>query len=146
MHIKSNDIVEIFLGGTLEELGQLASALDLFCKQYGLDDLTKNQINLILEELYTNTANYGFKDIKNGRVKIRLTIADGQLEIFYQDNGVAFNPLEKDNPDTLLSVDDRAIGGLGIFLVKTLTNHLAYSRVDQYNQITMKKTLPLKRN
>jgi serine/threonine-protein kinase RsbW len=145
MNSKSNDTVEIFLGGTLEELNQLGLALDLFCSKNGLDDLTKNQINLILEELYTNTANYGFKEVENGRVTIKLSIIDGQLEIFYQDNGVAFNPLAKDNPDTLLNLDDRAIGGLGVFLVKTLTNHLTYSRVDQYNQILMKKTLPLKR-
>jgi serine/threonine-protein kinase RsbW len=141
MNMKSKNTAEIVLGGAVAEVHQLALALDVFCKELGLDELTKNQINLILEELYTNTANYGFKDIKNGQVTITLSLTEDQLDIVYQDNGVAFNPLEKDDPDILLSIEDRAIGGLGVFFVKALTDHVEYQRLGEFNQIKMKKKI-----
>ena len=98
-------------------------------------------MNLILEELYTNTANYGFEGIDDGQVKISLSVIDHQLEICFEDNGIAFNPLDISDPDLMLSLDDRPIGGLGVFFVKTLTEHVEYHRVGNFNQIKMIKSL-----
>ena len=64
-----------------------------------------------------------------------------KLKIIYQDNGPAFNPLEIADPDLTLSLDDRPIGGLGIFFVKSLTDAVSYSREGELNQIKMQKTL-----
>lgn len=139
MNNSPKNTLEVSLKGGLEEIDHLATALDLFFNEAGLDDLIKNQVNLILEELYTNTANYGFQGIINGQVTITLSVMDGQLEMIYQDNGIAFNPLEMEDPDLLLSIDDRPIGGLGVYFVKAMTDHVEYSRAGEFNRLKMKK-------
>ncbi len=141
MNDHSKNTLQILLRGNLEEINHLALAIEQFCEGAGLDDLIKNQVNLILEELYTNTANYGFQGITNGEVTITLSVIDDQLLMTYQDNGIAFDPLEMEDPDLMLSLDDRAIGGLGVFFVKALTDHVEYHRVGEFNQLKMNKSL-----
>ena len=141
MNDHSKNTLQILLRGNLEEINHLALAIEQFCEGAGLDDLIKNQVNLILEELYTNTANYGFQGITNGEVTITLSVIDDQLLTTYQDNGFAFDPLEMEDPDLMLSLDARAIGGLGVFFVKALTDHVEYHRVGEFNQLKMNKSL-----
>jgi len=141
MNDHSKNTLQILLRGNLEEINHLALAIEQFCEGAGLDDLIKNQVNLILEEFYTNTANYGFQGITNGEVTITLSVIDDQLLMTYQDNGFAFDPLEMEDPDLMLSLDDRAIGGLGVFFVKALTDHVEYHRVGEFNQLKMNKSL-----
>ena len=144
MNNSPKNILKVILKGGLEEIDHLALAIDLFFENAGTDALVKNQVNLILEELYTNTVNYGFQGITNRQVKIALSLTESQLEMTYQDNGIAFNPLNMNAPDLMLSIDDRAIGGLGIFFVKTMTDHIEYSRVGECNRLKMKKSLLMK--
>jgi len=141
MNNLSKKTLQINLTGGAEESADLASAIEQFCERENLGDMVKNQVNLILEELYTNTANYGFEGIDDGQVKISLSVIDHQLEICFEDNGIAFNPLDISDPDLMLSLDDRPIGGLGVFFVKTLTEHVEYHRVGNFNQIKMIKSL-----
>ena len=141
MNTSQKNSIEIILNGHLDEIAHLASALDRFCDDAIMSDLVKNQINLVLEELYTNTVNYGLVGISNGQVIINLLALNNQLEIRYQDNGIAFNPLEMTDPDLMLSLDDRPIGGLGVFFVKAMTDNVTYSRVGGWNQLLMHKSL-----
>ncbi|CAN4265607.1 RsbW Anti-sigma regulatory factor (Ser/Thr protein kinase) [Methylophilaceae bacterium] len=141
MNNSQNNSIEIILNGRLDEIANLASELDRFCNDAIVSDLVKNQINLVLEELYTNTANYGLVGISNGQVIINLLALNNQLEIRYKDNGIAFNPLEIADPDLMLSLDDRPIGGLGVFFVKAMTDNVTYSRVGGWNQLLMQKSL-----
>ena len=140
MNTSQKNSIEIILNGHLDEIAHLASALDRFCDDAIMSDLVKNQINLVLEELYTNTVNYGLVGISNGQVIINLLALNNQLEIRYQDNGIAFNPLEMADPDLMLSLDDRPIGGLGVFFVKAMTDNVTYSRVGGWNQLLMHKS------
>jgi anti-sigma regulatory factor (Ser/Thr protein kinase) len=57
------------------------------------------------------------------------------------DQGIPFNPLEKDEPDISLPVDERNIGGLGIFMVRNLVDDLSYHRDDHQNILTIIKQL-----
>ena len=130
---------EIILNNGLAGIEQLASALDHFFNQQGLSEQLKNQVNLVLEELYTNSVSYGFEGISNGYVAIDLSNKGSHLEIVYQDNGIAYNPLQTEDPQLLLSVEERPIGGLGVFFVKTMTDHVEYSRSGELNMVRMIK-------
>ena len=83
MNTSQKNSIEIILNGHLDEIAHLASALDRFCDDAIMSDLVKNQINLVLEELYTNTVNYGLVGISNGQVIINLLALNNQLEIRY---------------------------------------------------------------
>lgn len=133
--------VQIVLTNSAAGIEQLASALARFFNEEGLEEPIKNQVNLVLEELYTNTVNYGFEGINDGRVVIALLNNGSCLDIVYQDNGIAYNPLQAEDPELLLSVEDRSIGGLGVFFVKTMTDHVEYMRDGGFNIIKMTKNL-----
>ncbi len=132
---------EIILTNGLPDIEKLASALDHFFNQQGLDAQVKNQVNLVLEELYTNTVNYGFAGVADGHVEISILHMENHLEIVYQDNGIAYDPLQEDDPELTLNIEDRPIGGLGVFFVKTLTDHVEYARKDRFNVLKMMKSL-----
>ena len=79
MNTSQKNSIEIILNGHLDEIANLASALDRFFDDAIMSDLVKNQINLVLEELYTNTANYGLVGISNGQVIINLLMLNNQI-------------------------------------------------------------------
>ena len=96
-----------------------------------------NKINILFDEVYANIANYSGATL----AKISYCIEGRQLSVTFADNGVAYNPLDAETPDITLSADARKIGGLGIFMVKKLTNHVAYARTDDWNVLTLTLSL-----
>ena len=66
---------------------------------------------------------------------------DGLLKIVITDNGIPFNPLETREPDITLPLEERPIGGLGIFLVKQLMTDVRYDRSEGKNRLTMTKEI-----
>lgn len=102
----------------------------------------KMQINLAVEEIFVNIAHYAYGS-ETGMAKIvsELDPAGTMLTIIFIDQGIPFNPLQKEDPNTNLSPDDRQIGGLGIFLVKKLMNEVDYKYYEGCNILTIKKDI-----
>ena len=57
------------------------------------------------------------------------------------DSGKPFDPLTRPDPDLTLDAEDRGIGGLGIYMVKTSMDRVTYEREDGQNVFTMWKRL-----
>lgn len=72
-------------------------------------------------------------------VEVKVEHKDGVLEIEFRDAGVEFDPLAKDDPDITASVDDRPIGGLGIFLCKRMMDYVSYEFFEGCNIFKMSK-------
>lgn len=98
-------------------------------------------IHLVCEELVVNVVSYAYENEADGFLTIRIDKTDDTLSIQFVDGGVAFNPLEKEQPDTTLALEDREIGGLGIFLTKQMMDEVTYQRVDNENVLTIKKRI-----
>ncbi len=97
------------------------------------------QTLLSVEEIFVNIASYAYGD-KEGDATILLKILDPKgIEITFIDKGVYYDPLKKIDPDITAKAEDRAIGGLGIFLVKKNMDELEYKYEDGKNQFTMRK-------
>lgn len=96
-------------------------------------------INLALDELVTNVILYGFPaDTEKKDIRIDLTKEDDVIRVIMEDEGVEFNPFsEVSEPSIDDSLEDRAIGGLGVFFVKSLTDDAWYERIDNKNRITL---------
>ena len=73
-------------------------------------------IHLVCEELVVNVVSYAYPEGVEGYLKIQIEKADGCITLKFIDGGVPFNPLERDMPDVSLPLEERQIGGLGIFL------------------------------
>jgi anti-sigma regulatory factor (Ser/Thr protein kinase) len=97
--------------------------------------------NLAIEELVTNCIKYGYDDSSEHLIEIELKLSDGQLEITVTDDGHPFNPLELPEPNTSLPIEERPIGGLGIHLLRKMSDAMDYTRADGRNRLTLRKTL-----
>ena len=80
------------------------------------------KIDLIIEEIVVNIVNYGCKGIKNCVIDIRVETSGDNVILEISDNGVAFNPLDRKDPDIKAGLDKRRPGGLGIFFVKQIAH------------------------
>ncbi len=98
------------------------------------------QINVAIDEIYSNIVKYGYPDTPGPvTVKfIRQEDPDGVM-IRFEDDGVAYNPLKKEDPDITLSAEERNIGGLGIFVVKKTMDDMKYEYENERNILTLFK-------
>lgn len=94
---------------------------------------------LSIEEIYVNVANYAYED-SVGNCRVQYTLSDSSMAIDVWDSGIPFNPLEREDPDITLKAEDRKIGGLGIFMTKTMMDEITYEYKDGQNHIWMKKS------
>ena len=88
--------------------------------------------------LFSNIANYAYPN-KEGFVDIALKIHPDEIEIQFKDNGIPYNPLAREDPDITLSVEERGVGGLGIYMVKKSMDEVAYEYTNGQNIFTMVK-------
>ena len=126
------------MGNDWAELVSLTEKLTLFFHTHKNPNMI-NSVNLLLEELYSNTLNYG----QCGKVHVTITLEmrDHELLIQYEDNGLPFNPFEEaKQPDLGSTLEERAIGGLGIHFIKNMTDSQQYERLEGINKITLSKS------
>lgn len=100
------------------------------------------QIDVAIDELLANIASYAY-DPGTGEATVRLDYEDSTrtLSITFIDSGIAYDPLRKPDPDITLGAEERAVGGLGIFLVKKTMDDMAYVRRDGRNELTIYKRI-----
>ena len=97
---------------------------------------TKSAMMVAIDEIASNIVRYsGAPDFT-----VRVVVEDASVSVIFSDAGKKFNPLEKKDPDVSLSVDERAIGGLGLFMVKRMMDEVTYDHVDGRNVLTLRKS------
>jgi len=95
------------------------------------------ELDLLIEEIFMNVCWHAYPDGRQGVVALTYSVpAPGELRVEVADQGAAFNPLTAAPPDLTLNLEGRPIGGLGIFLVKTLAPSLTYRRDRDWNRLT----------
>lgn len=107
-----------------------------------LDKKFKSQIHLACEEALVNVINYAYPD-RTGNVEISVEVQkdEGTLFISFADEGTEFNPLQKAAPDLGLPMEERSIGGLGVYMYKTIMDEVSYERKEGKNILTFLKKL-----
>lgn len=108
-----------------------------YLSQLGYSEDSINKICLSIEEVVVNIISYGFPDDVKEDITIEVWQKDGNLTIEVIDSGLPFNPLESKDPDVNAPLEQRDIGGLGIFFVKQLTDQLTYERLNDRNILTL---------
>ena len=128
---------EIALDGSIDELERLVTTVADFCRRHALDDNVEFDLNLVLEELFTNSLRHGGCQGVPAAADIRLRLLPAGVELQYRDRGLAFNPLEAPEPDLTAPLMDRKIGGLGVHLVRQIMQDVRYHRSADTNEVTM---------
>ena len=135
----TDDALELSLVNDLRNIAVAAEDIEAFCARHGLAEQIAFEVNLAVDELVTNTISYGYDDDEEHRIDLVLRLEGGALVIEIADDGRAFDPLQAPAPDIGASLQDRAIGGLGICLVHKTMDSVAYRRQDGRNVVTLTK-------
>lgn len=118
--------IEIRLKNQLPEIHRLAELVDAFFSDQGLPGKLSYNFNLAFDEIITNIVSYGYDDSDEHTIDVRLELVDGRVEAEVVDDAKAYDPLQAKEPDINASLEDRPIGGLGVFFVKELMDDVRY--------------------
>ncbi len=103
---------------------------------------TQTAIAVAMEEIFVNISRYAYgSGVGTAKISIRIDPDTRNATFVVTDTGVAFNPLEKPDPDITLPAEEREVGGLGIFIIKKTMDSVAYARENGENRLTMIKNL-----
>lgn len=131
----------LILHNDIKQIPQLAEFVEAVAGMVHLDNGLTMSINLALEEAVTNVILYAYPEGSDGLVDIEAVIHDDMLKFIVSDAGKPFDPTAAPEADITLDVEDRPIGGLGIFLVRNIMDSVFYKREDGKNILTMTKNL-----
>ena len=103
---------------------------------WNLSEELINKIDLCAEEIFINISSYAYPE-KAGMIDVLIDKNDSEIILEFKDTGFAYNPLEKPDPDITAPPEQRQPGGLGIFMVKQVTQKVSYERSEDKNILIM---------
>jgi len=112
-----------------------------FAAEQGISPTIMQKVQVVSEELLSNIIFYAYEDKRDYEIEITVDTIEEQLKLTIVDDGLPFNPLEAEKPETSLALQDREIGGLGIHLVINLMDEVTYERRGEQNVITLTKEI-----
>lgn len=124
----------------LAELHGLRSFLEAFCAQAAIGRDGCLRLNLVLEELFTNTVRHGHRGDCDAPVWVSLSEGkDRQVSVSYEDTARAFNPFPRESIDTTQEI--RQLDGRGVLLLRTLSVTRDYAYLYGRNRIRLALSL-----
>jgi len=129
------------LKSKLSELNRLCRYLEDCGDVLNLPQKCIFEINVGLDELFTNIVSYGFDDDLEHQIKFSLAKDDDKLIVHVEDDGVPFNPLDVRTGSVSTDLDSTDIGGLGIHLVKNMMDDIDYKRSEGKNKVILQKSV-----
>ncbi len=133
---------EIVLDAKRENLPQLFEFITKTLREYSDDEKTIRKVKLCVEEAFMNIAAYAYNP-EVGPAKVSVTALGEpyplRVQVVFTDNGKPFNPLKAESPDVESGLEDRQVGGLGIFLIKKEMDDITYEYRDGQNILTLEK-------
>lgn len=125
---------------TVEGMARLMAASDAFCQEQSIPSEISGRLQLVLDELLVNVVSHGSGSSQQQptiRLLLRHLPEDQLLVVEIRDDGIPFNPFALAEPDTDLSIEERELGGLGIFLVRALARTFSYSHEAPWNTVLL---------
>jgi anti-sigma regulatory factor (Ser/Thr protein kinase) len=133
---------ELTIDASLENIERVTAFVDEQLERLACPIKAQMQIDIAIDELFGNIAHYAYNP-EVGPATVRVEVQDEPLAVVitFIDHGVPYDPLAKEDPDTSLSLEERQIGGLGIYMVKKSMDEIAYEYKNGQNILTIKKAL-----
>lgn len=127
---------------TTEALNDAMAFVDETLEEAGCSMKVQMQIDIAVEEIFVNIAHYAYTP-GTGDAVLRVELQENPraVSITFEDRGVPYDPLAKEDPDVTLDAEERQIGGLGIFMVKKSMDEVKYRHEDGKNILTLVKCL-----
>jgi len=122
----------------LSAFEQVKSLIEEFGQAAGLGREDRHKLTLIVEELFTNTVTHGHHGDSDAPVQVTLEVTDAGVELIYEDSAPQYDPVAASRrTDIESTINERRVGGLGVFLTISLTNGAVYRFVEGRNRISL---------
>jgi anti-sigma regulatory factor (Ser/Thr protein kinase) len=133
---------EMTIAATVENIGAVTDFVNEQLEALDCPMKAQMQIDIAIDELFGNIAHYAYNpDVGEATVRVEVTDEPLSVVITFIDGGVPYDPLSAADPDTTLSAEERAIGGLGIFMVRKSMDDVSYRYENGRNILSIRKTL-----
>ena len=133
---------ELTLAATVENIEVVTDFVNEELEAFDCPMKAQMQIDIAIDELFGNIAQYAYSpEVGEATVRVELMEDPRAAVITFIDKGVPYDPLAKSDPDTTLSAEERAVGGLGIFMVKKTMDEITYEYKDGQNILAIRKSL-----
>ena len=139
--LNHSGIRRLVLHNDVQQISLLSCWMEEVAQAYGLDLALTLSLNLAVEEAVTNVILYAYPPETRGELSLDCVRDDEGLQFILSDAGKPFDPTAAPPADITLSAEERAIGGLGIHLVRTIMDQVHYRYQDGNNILTMIKKL-----
>lgn len=134
--------MKLFYKNNFSSLTKLAADIEAFSTQNHIPQSITYALNLCLDEVLTNIISYGRK-YKNQDCQIEMTLStsNNQVSATIRDSGIPFNPLKDSHtpPDLQSPIEDRSVGGLGVYFLEQYMDIVEYKRENNQNVLTLTK-------
>jgi anti-sigma regulatory factor (Ser/Thr protein kinase) len=122
-------------------VAEVNAAFAGFAEAHAMPADVRRSVNVALDELLANAVSHGQTGRDPCSVTVEVELDLERVTVTVTDDGAPFDPFGRDAPDTSLSLEERAIGGLGIHLVGQLMDQVSYQRRDGHNVVVLVKQL-----
>lgn len=124
------------IGYDIKQIDEVFVFLENFCAFNGINDESLCQLKMIADEIVSNIINY--VDVNYGqKISIFATVKNSTIRLRVVDFNGEFNPLSMPEPDVSLPLEERRVGGLGIYLVRKSALRVCYKRQNGKNVLTI---------
>ena len=133
----SKDKLAITVRNTIADCDKLFALLEILADRISLDEDIHNDLKLVIEETFVNIVSYAFEDEENHEITLQLHDKTNKLDLIFIDDGCAFDPLNDSRK--VMDRDNLAEGGMGIHIIRSMTDEQRHERIEQRNVFTLTK-------
>ena len=130
-------LLQIAIDSDLKEIERVNTEFEAFAAARNVPPGAIQKVCIVFDELLNNVISYGFDDDESHEIDIEVAFYADHMLIEVSDDGIPFNPFDRVGPDTTLSVEEREVGGLGVFLVAEMMDDCQYQRHKNKNSVIM---------
>lgn len=133
---------ELKIAARVENLNEVLEFVNNRLNGAGCPEMVRVQIDIAVEEIFVNIASYAYeRDSGCATIKVEISYSPYKVAISFTDDGMPYNPLSRTDPDIDKPIEERPIGGLGIYMVKNTMDDVKYEYKDGHNIFTIAKGL-----
>lgn len=136
----------LVMKNNIGEMSHFSNFIKSVTERLKIAEPLAREIRLAVEEAVVNVMEYAYPNGTGGNVTVDMMSDGDLLKVKITDNGMPFDPTEKERADTTLSAEERQIGGLGILLVREMMDSINYERKNGQNILTLTKMVHSREN
>jgi|SRR5208337_3413958 len=131
----------LVLKNDVSELESVISFVSAVCVRNSIPPETEHDLKLALDEMITNLAQHAYPGGGEHHFTLQITVSNEEFVARIEDDGVEFNPTKHPIPDLDAPLEERKVGGLGVYLVRQIMTSVEYQHVAGKNVVTLRKKL-----